>query len=31
MEAAAVEPTLVAQALELIGHLYHQETQARER
>jgi transposase len=31
MEAAAVEPTLVAQALELIGHLYHQEAQARER
>ncbi len=31
VDAAAVEPTLVAQALDLIGHLYRQEAQARER
>ena len=31
VDAAAVEPTLVAQALDLIGQLYHQEAQARER
>ena len=31
VDAAAVEPTLVAQALDFIGHLYHQEAQGRER
>lgn len=31
MDAAAVEPPLVAQALEFIGQLYHQEAQGRER
>ena len=31
VEAAAVEPALVAQSLDLIGQLYHHETQGRER
>jgi transposase len=31
VDAAAIEPPLVAQALDLIGQLYHQEAQARER
>lgn len=31
MDAAQVEPALVAQALEFIGQLYHQEAQGRER
>ena len=31
VEAAAIEPPLVAQALEFIGALYHQEAQACER
>lgn len=31
VDAAAVEPPLVAQALEFFGQLYHQEAQARER
>ncbi len=31
MDAAAVEPTLVAQTLDLIGQLYHYEAQGRER
>jgi len=31
VDAAAIEPPLVAQALEFIGQLYHSEAQARER
>jgi transposase len=31
VDAAAIEPPLVAQALDFIGQLYHQEAQARER
>lgn len=31
LDAAAVEPALVAHALDFIGQLYHQEAQARER
>jgi len=31
VDAAAVEPPLVAQALDWIGQLYHQEAQARDR
>lgn len=31
VDAAGVEPTLVAQALDFIGQLYHQDAQARAR
>lgn len=31
VDAAPVEPGLVAQALDFIGQLYHQEAQGRER